>query len=62
MTSDNTICQAGTPNGMRTIITIGEVNGNNELHKAIPLSGDCTLYIPRYSATMMMTVTGTINC
>lgn len=36
---DMAICQSGTPNGMRTIMATGAVNGTMDNQKASELSG-----------------------
>ena len=59
--SDSTNSQTGTPNGIRAIITIGEVKGMIDVQKASGPSGDfktvATTKIPRINGI----VTGHMN-
>ena len=60
---DNANCQAGTPNGMRIIIAIGEVKGIMDSQKAIELSGFFTItFIPIKNVKIRGSVMGSINC
>lgn len=60
---DTANCQTGTPNGIRTIITIGEVKGMTESQKESGLEGLLiTKEVDRIKAKMSGSVTGSINC
>ena len=56
------ICHIGTPNGMRAIITIGEVSGIIEHQNESELSGFCMVPIATIRARIIGIVTGSINC
>ena len=60
--SESNFCHKGTPKGMRTIITMGEVSGIMEHQKASGPSGLFIPNIPAYRAKAIITTVGTINC
>src|SRR5690606_40813791 len=54
---DNNICQPGTPNGTRTIMTMGEVRGIIDVQKTRGLSGSrraiCATMNPKIRGNVM---------
>ncbi len=56
------ICHAGTPKGMRTIITTGEVKGIILNQKGRGPSGFCMAAIMTYIPKISGSITGNINC
>ena len=57
-----TISQAGTPNGIRTSMTIGEVKGISELQNTRGDSGLFMAVKPMYNPTTRMIESGVRNC
>ncbi|MCY1553167.1 hypothetical protein D9M68_896220 [compost metagenome] len=55
-------CQVGTPNGMRAIITIGEVSGKILPNTAIPLLGSLITAVIRIKLKMIGKVMMVVNC
>ena len=62
ITMEMAICQMGTPNGIRAIITMGEVSGIIEHQNESGLSGFCMVPIATIKPSMIGMVTGSINC
>lgn len=61
-TTESSDCHTGMPNGMRAIITMGEVKGMIEVHKASPELGSCTTLIDMIRARMMGTIATVCSC
>ena len=62
ITIDNNNSHIGTPNGKRTIMTIGDVNGKMEKNCAMLLSGSLIMFCAMIKLKMSGIVTGKINC
>ena len=59
---DKIICHAGTPNGKRAIITIGDVNGIIDDQMANAPLGSRNVAVARYIATIIGSITNTDSC
>ena len=62
MPNDTTISHIGIPNGMRAIITIGDVNGIIEAQKAIGELGSLNTDIMTIIANITGIIISELNC
>ena len=61
-TTESITCHIGTPNGILTIITIGELSGNREAQKASGPSVFSMLPMAAYIEKIITIIIGIINC
>ncbi len=61
MTSERAICQPGMPDGTRAIITIGDVNGMNDVHTARLDVGSFAAVMPNTIPMIIGNITNDCN-